>query len=190
VIQYSKNLAYVIGVALGDGNLSNPNGRAVRLRITLDNRYPKVIEEVIKNLKIILPENKISIVNRSDNCLDVSVYSNKLTEIIPWEAGSGSKIVQRATIPNWIKSDLNFTKHCLKGLLQTDGSIYFDRNYKMVNFTNNIKNLVQDTKIFIETLGYQPKFYVTKNKSGSAKYTVRLTKNVDNFIREINLVKE
>jgi len=46
----------------------------------------------------------------------------------------------------------------------------------MVNFTNNIKNLVQDTKIFIEALGYQPKFYVTKNKSGSAKYTVRLTK--------------
>jgi hypothetical protein len=28
--------AYVIGLAIGDGNLSNPSGRAVRLRITCD----------------------------------------------------------------------------------------------------------------------------------------------------------
>lgn len=35
--------AYVIGVAIGDGNLSNPNGRAVRLRVTWDTKYPALL---------------------------------------------------------------------------------------------------------------------------------------------------
>lgn len=33
-----RNLAYVIGIAFGDGNLSNPNGRAVRLRVSCDKK--------------------------------------------------------------------------------------------------------------------------------------------------------
>ena len=47
-----NSLAYIIGVALGDGNLSNPNGRAVRLRITCDIKYPKIISEIQKKLNI------------------------------------------------------------------------------------------------------------------------------------------
>jgi hypothetical protein len=34
---------YVIGLAIGDGNLSNPNGRAVRLRIACDTKFPALI---------------------------------------------------------------------------------------------------------------------------------------------------
>ena len=41
-----NNLAYIIGIALGDGNLSNPNKRAVRLRITCDTGYPGLIENI------------------------------------------------------------------------------------------------------------------------------------------------
>ena len=73
-----KVLAYIVGVALGDGNLSNPNGRAVRLRISCDTRYPKIQHEIIKNIKILLPKNSIGIVKRPRHCNDISVYSNKL----------------------------------------------------------------------------------------------------------------
>lgn len=190
MVDYNQNLAYIIGIALGDGNLSNPNKRAVRLRITLDNKYPKIIKEVTENLRLLLPKNKISIIKRTDNCSDISVYSNQLKEIIPWNTGEGPKIAQKITIPTWIKTDCNFTKSCLKGLIQTDGSIYFDRNYKMINFSNNIESLAQDTKYLMEFLGYEPNFYVAKNNSGSNKYTVRLSKSVDSFIREIDLIKE
>jgi hypothetical protein len=34
-------LAYLKEIALGDGNISNPNGRAFRMRITCDLKYPK-----------------------------------------------------------------------------------------------------------------------------------------------------
>src|SRR3989338_9217420 len=41
-----KLKAYVVGLSLGDGNLSNPNGRAVRLRITCDKKYPNLIQNI------------------------------------------------------------------------------------------------------------------------------------------------
>jgi len=41
VSEDKKLHAYIVGLALGDGNLSNPNGRAVRLRITCDKKYPQ-----------------------------------------------------------------------------------------------------------------------------------------------------
>jgi hypothetical protein len=50
--------AYVIGLAIGDGNLSNPNGRAVRLRITCDTKYPALIDKISTALKQLLPREQ------------------------------------------------------------------------------------------------------------------------------------
>lgn len=79
-----QNLAYVIGVALGDGNLSNPNKRATRLRITCDSVYPKLGKEIKTSLELLFPTNKVSYVKRKEGtCFDISVYFNKLNEYIP-----------------------------------------------------------------------------------------------------------
>lgn len=51
--------AYVIGLAIGDGNLANPNGRAVRLRITCDTKYPRLIVKVRSSLTDLLPRNRV-----------------------------------------------------------------------------------------------------------------------------------
>lgn len=84
MIEKSVSLAYIVGVALGDGNLSCPNGRAVRLRISCDIKYSDIINEIATNLKIVFPTNKVSLCKHSsENCVDVSVYSNKLISVIP-----------------------------------------------------------------------------------------------------------
>ena len=70
--------AYVIGLAIGDGNLTNPNGRAVRLRITCDTKYPALISRISRALTELLPKNKVSIVRGNGNYVNVSVYSNHL----------------------------------------------------------------------------------------------------------------
>jgi len=72
-----KILSYIIGVAIGDGNLSNPNGRAIRLRITYDCKYQRNIRKITSLIKKLLPKNKVSLVKRTDNCIDISSYSNK-----------------------------------------------------------------------------------------------------------------
>ncbi|MEK7462681.1 MAG: LAGLIDADG family homing endonuclease [Patescibacteria group bacterium] len=185
------NLAYIIGIALGDGNLSRPNKRATRLRITCDTKYPLIINDIVRSLGTLFPKNKVSVNPGPKSTYSIiSVYSNTLDTYMPWRVGHGSKYTQNAHVPDWVKCDPTFCLHCIRGLIQTDGSIYYDRGYKMLNFVNNTLDLAIDVKVMFETLGYAPRFYTARQSSGKPKYTVRLAKNVDQFIKKTNLHKD
>ncbi|MDO8583008.1 MAG: LAGLIDADG family homing endonuclease [bacterium] len=188
-ISHTPLLAYIVGLALGDGNLSNPNGRATRLRITCDLKYPKLIQKIQTAISTLLPKNKVSIVKRSDNCLDISCYSNKLEGLLGWYAKKGSKIIQNVSIPNWIKEDHEYKISCLRGLIETDGSIYTDRKYRMVMFTNASHDLAKDVLEIIISLGFKPRFYIANN-GGHTIYRIRIAKNVSEFLDLIKPAKE
>lgn len=182
-----KTLAYIIGIALGDGNLSNANGRAVRLRITCDKKYPLLIKNIIKNLEGIFYKNKVSIIDRI-NAVDISVYSNNLENILGWKAKNGSKIKQQVCIPAWIKENKTYQKECVRGLFQTDGSLYFDREYKMINFTSACNTLIYDVNEILNSLGFDVKARKVTER-GKIKYIIRISKKVENFIKTINFWK-
>ena len=185
---FNNNLAYVVGVAIGDGNLSNPNGRAVRLRVSCDIKYPKIIERIKKAVQQLLPINKVSIVDTKRNCLDVSCYSNKLENFLGWKAKEGSKYKQRVSVPVWIRTNKKYTISCLRGLFETDGSIYKDRGYIMSNFVTIIPELACDVIQMIKDLGFEPKKYTIKTKN-KTRYNIRVSKDVDLFIKTIKLKK-
>lgn len=190
VTDVKTSLAYIVGVALGDGNLSRPNGRATRLRITCDKKYPNLITEIRDALIVIFPKNKVSLVlSRTDNCVDVSVYSNRLNDFIPWKVSCGSKIEQQAHVPEWIMRNNSYTKACLKGLFQTDGSIYYDRGYIMINFTNLIKPLINDVHLMVTSLNFKPHVYSSKQPNGKDKFVIRISKSASEFISEIGVTK-
>jgi hypothetical protein len=184
----SNNLAYIIGVAIGDGNLSNPNGRAVRLRVTCDLKYPKIIERISFAIKKLLPKNKVSIVRRPDSCCDISCYSNKWEDLLGWKAKSGPKYKQNILIPEWIKNNKKYSIFCLRGLFETDGSIYKDRGYKMVNFVTIIPGLVKDASEIIKSLGFAPRVYKI-NTLPTTRYNLRISKNVEEFIKLLKIKK-
>ncbi len=179
--------AYIIGLALGDGNLSNPNGRAVRLRITCDKKYPLLYNHILNSLQKFLPNNKIALVDRKTS-IDVSCYSNQLEELLGWKAKAGSKYNQDVKIPDWILSDKQFTRECLRGLVQTDGSIYKDRKYLMVNIVSVIPSLAETITTAIISLGYKPN---VQNiiEIEKLKYTIRISKNTQKFIDDIAVWK-
>jgi intein/homing endonuclease len=185
----SEVLSYVIGAALGDGNLSCPNGRATRLRITCDAKYPLVAREIEESLQLIFPSNRVSRVYRAETYFDISVYSNTLNDLLPWSVGKGTKIAQSAHVPEWIKQDISYVKSCIKGLIHTDGSIYIDRGYKMVHFSNRIQELAYDCYEMIKSLGYQPRIYEIPLVM-RAKYVVRLSKDVELFLADLQITKE
>lgn len=189
--EQKETLAYIVGVALGDGNLSNPNGRAVRLRITCDARYPEIADIIAKSLKKLLPKNKVAIVRvpNVDTYFNISVYSNRLKEWMPWEVGGGSKLSQCACVPEWIKVNPRYTCACVRGLLHTDGSMYMDRGYQMVNFTNSTESLAKDVYAMLLTLGFKPTMAHTPSPSGHTKYTVRVARDVPTLIHTIGFFK-
>lgn len=185
----TKSLAYIVGVALGDGNLSNSNRRAVRLRVTCDKKYPKIIKEIVKHLKNILPVNKVGLIDRK-TATDVYCYSNKLEDLLGWKALGGSKEKQKVTVPDWIINDNIYTKECLRGLFQTDGSIYIDRKYLYTNFTSIIPTLINKVKMMIENLDFKPKMQKTTQPNGKIKYVIKISRDTKKFIKAINLWKE
>ncbi|QQG42573.1 MAG: LAGLIDADG family homing endonuclease [Candidatus Giovannonibacteria bacterium] len=183
-----KLKAYVVGLALGDGNLSNPNGRAVRLRITCDKKYPNLIQNIYSSVQKLFPDNKVAVVNHK-RYIDISCYSNKLESILGWKAKGGSKYKQNVSIPHWIKLNKIFARECLRGLLQTDGSIYRDRGYLMVNFVNHTPALSRDVFLLMQKLGFKPNIQKLRNKNGSTKHTIRISKDTERFINIIKLSK-
>lgn len=178
-------ISFVIGAALGDGNLSNPNGRATRLRITCDKRYPRVLGDIRAAISELFPDNKVGVRERKDGCVDVSCYSNTWEGVLGWRVGKGSKAVQNAHVPCWVMGSPLTAAACLRGLLLTDGSIYRDRGYTMVNFTSVNKSLAQDVLSMMNQLGYAPHLYSVADKRTNArtKYVVRLSKNVQSFMQ-------
>ena len=175
-------VSYIVGVAIGDGNLSNPNGRATRLRVYCDLKYPKLIQKIQSTISTIFPENKVSLTKGRGNYLSISCYSNHWEKLLGWHAADGSKFIQDVSIPDWIKKNEIYKINCLRGLIETDGSIYNDRGYKMVMFTNATYRLASDVFNIIESLNFKPHIYKVKNGKGGIIYRVRLAKKVEQFL--------
>ena len=185
-------LAYLVGIGLGDGNLSNPNGRCPKLRISCDTKYPFLITEIMGAINHILPESKIGIAHKPGNCLDIISYSKYWEIILGWKAGEGSKFDQNAKVPHWIWIKDEYVIACLKGLIESDGCVYSDRGYPMVVFTNTVKDLALQVHALMELLGFKPRTYhlVPKSKFKVKRiYHVRLSKNVQEFLNIVQPLK-
>jgi hypothetical protein len=183
--------ACVIGLAIGDGNLSNPNGRAVRLRITCDTKYPELIAKIRDALQRLLPNNKVTLVPSKGNYVNVSVYSNRLEPLLGWQALSGSKQRQRVHVPSWICESRALSIHCLRGLIETDGAVYHDRGYPMVIFSTAMPDLAKQVDQMIRDLGFRCRLYATRRSSERTphKYQVRLSRDVSTFLDVVRPVK-
>lgn len=184
--------AYVVGVAIGDGNLSNPNGRAVRLRITCDTKYPALIAKIRTALEKLLPQNRVSVVTSRGNYLNLSVYSNHLESLLGWKASGGSKRHQDVRVPAWVFEDRSLSMHCLQGLIETDGAVYTDHGYKMVIFSTVIAGLAQQVDLMIRNLGFGPRLYKIPQQPAktSFKYQVRLSRDVPAFLQLVQPLKQ
>jgi DNA-binding transcriptional regulator WhiA len=183
-------VAYIVGIALGDGNLSNPNGRAVRLRITCDSKYPFLILKIEKSLRKLAPKNKVSRINRSDNAIDISCYSNQWEKILGWKAQNGSKVIQKICVPDWIFQNKKFCRACLCGLWETDGSVYKDRKYLTAHFVTQIPSLANCVEKMLLITNYKASKQSLKLNDKRTKFTFRIHENAEEFIKEIGINKK
>ena len=173
---------------MGDGNLSNPNGRAVRLRITCDKKYPYLITKIEKALRIVAPQNRVGRIDR-DTAIDVYCYSNDWEKVLGWKAKGGPKFKQSVCVPKWIMEDATLHKSCLCGLFETDGSIYKDRKYTTANFVTQIPKLAICVEKMINSLGYISSMQKLTLPSGNLKFTFRVHKRATDFIKDLSIEK-
>lgn len=115
--------AYVLGLYLGDGCIVQMPKRVFRLGISLDSRYPLVIEECAAAIGLLMPDNVVRIQRkRNENWAEVLCYSRKWPCLIP-QHGSGLKHEREIRFVDWQQAIVDkYPRALLRGLIFSDGS--------------------------------------------------------------------
>jgi hypothetical protein len=149
--------AYVLGMYLGDGEI-NKGRRSLRLIITLDQKYPKIIERCMQSIQVLMPQNTVSYYNcPKGNCVRVSCFNKNWHTVLP-QHGTGVKHNRPIILEDWQQHIVDkFPLEFFRGLYHSDGSrpqnIVKGKNYPRYTFSNesdDIRKLFTDT---VEKLG-------------------------------------
>ena len=164
---FSEELAEFVGIVLGDGGISKN-----QIKITFnakDIEYLNFTGELISKL-FGVPFG----VCKRKNCLalDIVISRVALVEFLVNEVGlsMGNKVQQQVDIPRWIKEKDNYLIACVRGLIDTDGSIFKHSyrvnnkiyHYKKLAFSNQSKPLIIAVHQFLKNFGFSPR--ITSDK--------------------------
>lgn len=123
-----KDLAEFVGILLGDGAITSYQV-CITLHHVDDREYSVFIQNLIQKLFGVKP----SVYKSSKDASSGIVISRKLlVDYLTHDLGLkvGSKVRQQVDVPDWIKQDREWYKACIRGLVDTDGSIVIHR-YKV-----------------------------------------------------------
>ncbi|MFO7793595.1 MAG: LAGLIDADG family homing endonuclease [Candidatus Nanohaloarchaea archaeon] len=187
-----KDLAEFFGMMLGDGHMEDFYEQREDRHITnyrVDMCFHEDETEIIDRAEELFLEavgkepNYYSEPN--SKAAKLMVYSKDLVERLE-ELGleSGNKTDNQVCVPGWIKENPEFRVRCLKGLVDTDGTVY-ERvpGDTVIQFKNASQPLLDDFKEMCETEG------ISTSKGGYRSVQVAANDEVDKFIRLIQPIK-
>lgn len=149
------DLAELIGVVLGDGNISS-FPRTERMIIVGNsnnlgfiNRYALIVEKIFNKKPVI---SKV----RGANCIRISLYQKFISKRLGIPTGNRGKIIFE--LPLWIKNNEVFLIRLLKGLFEAEASLSihlktYTYNFQFTNLNKSLLNIVKEGLI---SLGYNP----------------------------------
>jgi hypothetical protein len=91
--------SYLLGLYLGDGCISR-HPRAFSLRISLDSKYPAIIDRCRQAIDMLMPTQRAGVLRRSDGCTDVWLYSKHWPCLFP-QHGPGKKHTRPIRLEPW-----------------------------------------------------------------------------------------
>lgn len=180
-VNKNGNLAELIGIMLGDGNMWRTH-----VKIAFDKRNEKYIDYVEKLFDRVFGIGLRRSIIKETNQAYLYCYNRLVAQkLIDFGLKRGDKIKNKIGIPLWIKENIYYSKKCLKGLIDTDGCIYFSKRDKQryIKFTNFNTHLLGDFKKLTILLGYH---FAKANKNNWCLYR---KEEVARFIKEINPLK-
>jgi len=215
-LEINTKLAEMIGIILGDGSLYEPTltNSHYTLKIALnkidEDEYVKYVIALIRKLFGVKP--KLDTYKKGKG-ITLYINSKSLVEQLKLIGlKTGNKVKNQVSIPDLINKNLIWIKNhqkewkikysplvisCLKGLFDTDGSVYVRKSHKRIelSFTNASLNLIKDFKTMCFTLGISSNPKIVKMKKISQKtgkllikYRVIISqkKSVKKFLDVIN----
>ena len=181
----AREYAYLLGLYLGDGCIS-PHRRGVfHLRVTLDVRYPLIIDECRHAIAAVI--GKWPGLTPKTGCVDVSSWSKQWPCLIP-QHGPGRKHERHLAFADWQQAIVD--EHpgmLLRGLIHSDGwrgtnrvtvrgKAYAYPRYNFSNVSDDIKRIFCDA---CDALGIEWRRMNAKNISVARRASVA---RLDEFV--------
>ena len=169
----STALAEFVGIILGDGSIKN-NQAVITLHKKDSRHYILFVCNMIKRLFSINPAVYYAQSNKHKNVADITVSSISFIDfLISKGLKKGHKVKQQVGVPRWIKINKNFSRYCIRGLIDTDGCVYL-HNHKSnghdcfnigLNFSNKSTPLLKFMYGTLTNLNFHPKIFRNGGKS-------------------------
>jgi hypothetical protein len=156
----TRELAELIGILLGDGGISRYQIK-ITLHLKNDLAFSRYVVKLIEDLVGVKPS-----VHCREDCsvLNIEISRIGLVDYFTSSLGLkvGNKIRQKVNIPQWIMRKKEYRIACLRGLIDTDGTVIIHRYksrdqfyvFKKLGFTNrsfpllkSVNNILNELKI-------------------------------------------
>ncbi|MFH1769494.1 MAG: hypothetical protein ABH833_02390 [Parcubacteria group bacterium] len=159
----SKDLAEMTGILLGDGGITK-NQVIVTLNCRDDKEYSEYVYTLMQKLFGVTP----SVYRQEEASVNkIAISRVQLVKYCVENLGLviGDKIRQQIDIPKWVKANQKYSIACLRGLVDTDGSIFLECHkikgkkycYQRLNFTSLSEPLRKSVFKIYTKLGLTPK---------------------------------
>lgn len=196
-MRQNAKLAELVGILLGDGSFYM-SGHNTEVDIALNTKDACYKEHVKKPLQSITNTYVWEKHPKDKNCAHLRI-TRKLPVMELLEVSlrvPGNKIKNAVTIPKWIWKKNLFVRRCIRGLIDTDGSVYRLKpqwpNLFQISFKNNNTTLLEDTRRAFLISGFHPshiygnRIALTRQAEIKDHIAIVGTKN-DAHLRECNL---
>lgn len=158
----SESLAEFVGIMIGDGTVA-PYHIAITLNSITDKEYITSVSKLVTRLFGIEP----GIYKRKDcNATDIVIHRKNLVEYCKGIGlKQGNKLKQGLDVPEWILTNKSFSIACLRGLFDTDGSLFVHSysvrgkqySYLKLSFTSRSQALLHSAQKMLSDLGFSAK---------------------------------
>lgn len=181
--KYSVDLAEIVGILLGDGHISS--GQIWFTLGSKEQEYSSYIDSLF--YKVFGFHLKILITNEGYTSLYIGSVS-----LVRYFKNMGlvqHKVKSQVGVPSWILKNKKYYSPCLRGLFDTDGSVYKIRSGHQISFKNMSLVLLNDFRNMLIVLGFSASqisnfsVYITKKKDLRRFIEVIGSKNPPKFLR-------
>lgn len=183
-ISKSEELAEFIGVMIGDGGMTQ---NQIRITLGLDEReYSKEISNMMRSIFNWTPSISI---RKRNNTIELVLSGRALVQKL-YGMGLliGDKVKQEVSLPDWTMKSKLFVAAVLRGMFDTDGSVYLDKHYSdkrcysslCMAFTSYSPNLLSDIRQSLYVWDFHP------TSSTKNRIVLRRREEVIRFFKTIN----
>lgn len=167
--------AYLLGLYLGDGYVVLTTGR---LEISLDPKYPRLIEECAAAMRAVHPRGKAAFRGKGEGAVVVNSHAAEWLVLFPHH-GPGRKHLRKVELLPWQEGIVNeHSAAFLRGLIHSDGCRY-DRKvggkiYPAYEFSNESIDIMEMCELACARLGVRFRRPSTHQLSVARRADVRV----------------